>query len=194
MPFLPDTWKAKVTERLWEWRLRVEQARPAAVYSALSAAALWPLVQAAQSTGMLPVLLALGNVVAGVGGNLIAEQIQRWHDQAHLPSEADVATWVATHITTNTDLHQALDTILEHLQVISQARECLQANDRTWFVQTLRTELEALGNLTHFEAHLTGDGTIAQGPGAVAAGQGGIAIGGSVHGNVSLGSSGQRKS
>jgi hypothetical protein len=39
-----------------------------------------PLVQAAQSTGMLPVALALGNVVAGVGGNLIAEQIQRWHD------------------------------------------------------------------------------------------------------------------
>jgi len=26
MPFLPETWKAKVTERLWEWRLCVEQA------------------------------------------------------------------------------------------------------------------------------------------------------------------------
>jgi hypothetical protein len=77
MPFLPETWKAKVTECLWEWRLRVEQARPAAVYSTLSAAALWPLVQAAQSTGMLPVALALGNVVAGVGGNLIAAQV-RW--------------------------------------------------------------------------------------------------------------------
>jgi formylglycine-generating enzyme required for sulfatase activity len=171
MPFLPETWKAKVTECLWERRLRVEQARPAAVYSALSAAALWPLAQAAQSTGMLPVALALGNVVAGVGGNLIAEQIQRWHDQAHLPSEADVATWVTTHITTNTDLRQALDTILEQLQVISQARECLQANDRTWFVQTLRTELAELGNLTHFEAHLTGDGAVAQGTGARAVGK-----------------------
>ena len=70
-----------------------------------------------------PAALALGNVVAGVGGNLIAEQIQRWHDQAHLPSEADVATWITAHITTNADLRQALDTILEHLQVISQARE-----------------------------------------------------------------------
>jgi len=87
MPFLPETWRAKVTERLWEWRLRVEQTRPATVYSALSAAVLWPLVQAAQSTGMLPVALALGNVVAGVGGNLIAEQIQRWHDQAHPPQK-----------------------------------------------------------------------------------------------------------
>src|SRR5215471_4613675 len=87
MPFLPETWKAKVTERLWEWRLRVEQARPAAVYSALSAAALWPLVQAAQSTGMLPVALALGNVSAGVGSNLLAEQIQRWHDQTPPPQK-----------------------------------------------------------------------------------------------------------
>ena len=52
MPFLPETWKAKVTERLWEWRLRVERAGPAAVYSALSATALWPLVQEAQSMGL----------------------------------------------------------------------------------------------------------------------------------------------
>jgi len=130
MPFLPETWKAKVTERFWEWRLRVEQARPVAVYSTLSAAALWPLVQAAQSTGMLPVALALGNVVAGVGGNLIAEQIPRWHDQAHPPSEVNIATWITAHITTNADLRQALDTILEQLQVISQARECLQVRDQ----------------------------------------------------------------
>jgi hypothetical protein len=67
MPFLPEARKAKVTERLWEWRLRVEQAGPAAVYRALSAVALWPLVQAAQSMGMLSVALALGNVVAWRG-------------------------------------------------------------------------------------------------------------------------------
>ena len=53
------------------------------------------------------------------------------------------------------------------------------------FMQTLRTELAELGNLTHFEAHRTADRAIAQGIGAVAAGQVGIAIGGSVHGNVS---------
>lgn len=58
MPFLPDTWKAKVSECLWEWRLRFAQARPAAVYTTLSAAALWPLVLAAQSEGLLPVALA----------------------------------------------------------------------------------------------------------------------------------------
>src|SRR5215510_10227165 len=69
-----------------------------------------------------------------------------------------------------------LDTVLEQLQVISQAQECLHANDLTWFVQTLRTELEALGNLARFEAHLTGDGAIAQGTGAWAVGQQGTLI------------------
>jgi len=64
------------------------------------------------------------------------------------------------------DLRQARNTILEHVQVISQARDGRQANDRAWFVQTLRTELEALDNLARFEAHLTGDGAIAQGTGA----------------------------
>jgi len=64
------------------------------------------------------------------------------------------------------DLRQALNTILEHVQVISQAQEGLQANDCAWFVQTLRTELEALDNLARFEAHLMGDGAIAQGTGA----------------------------
>src|SRR5262249_56793900 len=92
MPFLPETWKAKVTEHLWEWRLRVEQARPAAVYSALSAAALWPLVQAAQSTGMLPVALALGNVVAGVGGQLIGQQNSPRQGPAPPPPPKDHAT------------------------------------------------------------------------------------------------------
>jgi len=162
MPFLLETWRAKVSERLWEWRLRFEQARPAAVYTTLSAAALWPLVQAAQSDGLLPVALALGHVVAGVGSNLIAEQIQRWRDQAQPPSEADVDAWITAHIATNTDLRQALDTILEHWQVISQAQEHLQADGRQWFVQTLRTELTAMDNLTRFEAQLTGSGAIAR--------------------------------
>jgi hypothetical protein len=161
MPFLPETWKAKVSDRLWEWRLRFEQARPAAVYTTLSAAALWPLVLAAQSEGLLPVVLALGNVMAGVGGNLIAEQLQRWHDQAQPPSEADVDAWIAAQITTDAALRQELDTILERLQVISQAQERLQADDRQWFAQTLRTELAAMGNLARFEAHLIGDGAIA---------------------------------
>ena len=54
MPFLLDTWRAQVIERLWEWRLRLQQARPAAVYTTLSAAALWPLVWPAAGAAAIP--------------------------------------------------------------------------------------------------------------------------------------------
>jgi hypothetical protein len=184
MPSLLETWTAKISERLWEWQLRIEQARPSSVYTALCAAALWPLVQAAQHEGILPIVLALGNVMAGVGGNLIAEQLQRWHDRANPTSEAEVDAWLQEQVATNTDLRQELDTILEHLQVISQARTHLNTDDRQWFVQTLRTELTAMGNLARFEAHLTGSGAIAQGDHAQAVGAGGTLVGRDVHGDV----------
>src|SRR5688572_11569433 len=124
MPFTLETWKAQVYERLWDWRLRLEQARPTSVYGTLSAMALWPLVQAAQSEGMLPMALALGNVAAGVGGNLIAEQVQRWRDHADTTphDEAAIAAWLKEQLATQADLRLALDTILERLAVVSQAQ------------------------------------------------------------------------
>ena len=116
--------------------------------------------------------LALGNVAAGVGGNLIAELVQRWRDHAdETPhDEAAIAAWLKEQLATQADLRLALDTILERLAVVSQAQTNLDEAHRTWFVQTLRQELAAMGNLARFEAHLTGSGSIAQGPGAIAAG------------------------
>lgn len=109
MPSILAHWKDRVYERLVDWRLRLEQARPRSVYTALSAAALWPLVQAAQSEGVLPVAVALGSVAAGVGGNLLAEQIQRWNDQAEGISEADIEAWIATQVAADTEFRQTLD-------------------------------------------------------------------------------------
>jgi formylglycine-generating enzyme required for sulfatase activity len=184
MPALLETWTAKISERLWEWRLRFEQARPSSIYTALCAAALWPLVQAAQSEGIIPIVLSLGNVMVGVGGNLIAEQLQRWHDRANPTSEAEVEAWLQEQVAISTDLCQELDTLLERLQVIPQASTHLNADDRQWFAQTLRTELTAMGNLARFEAHLTGSGAVAQGDHAWAVGAGGTLIGRDVHGDV----------
>ena len=60
MAFDLSTWKERLTERLWQWRLGVEQAKPQALYTTLSAAALWPLVQAAQVDGVLPMAMVWG--------------------------------------------------------------------------------------------------------------------------------------
>jgi uncharacterized protein YecT (DUF1311 family) len=185
MPFTLETWKAQVYERLWAWRLRLEQARPTSVYSTLSAMALWPLVQAAQSEGMLPMAMTLGNVAAGVGGNLIAEQVQRWRDHAAEAShdEATIAAWVKEHLATQADLRLALDNILERLEAVPQAQATLDEAQRVWFAQTLRQELAAIGSLARFAAHLTGSGSTAQGPGAAAAGARGVA-GSNIQGSV----------
>lgn len=180
MPSILAHWKDRVYERLVDWRLRLEQARPRSVYTALSAAALWPLVQAAQSDGVLPVAVTLGSVAAGVGGNLLAEQIQRWNDQAEGISEADIEAWIATRVAANTEFRQTLDTILDHVEAIPRTLTVLDDTGREWFTQTLRDELGAMGNLPRFEAHLRGSGAIVQGPGAVGAGAGGTAIGGDV--------------
>ena len=184
MPFTLETWKAQVYERLWDWRLRLEQARPASVYSTLSAMALWPLVQAAQSEGIIPIAVALGNVAPGVGGTLIAEQVQRLRDPAEETShdEAAIASWVKEHVATQADLCLALDTILDRLELVSQAQTALDEAHRPWFVETLRQELAAMGNLARFEARLTGSGSIAQGPGAMAAGERGVA--GNIQGSL----------
>jgi hypothetical protein len=180
VPAIWETWKDRFFERLVDLRLRFEQDKSGMVYTALCAVALSPLLQAARSEGILPVAQALLNVAAGVGGNLIAEQIQRWKDQSDSSSETQIAAWIESQAATNAGLRQAMDAILEHLEAIQRARQGLSKNTRQWFVQTLRHELQGMGNLARFEAHLTGAGAIAQGTGAVA-------VGGNVYGDIYTG-------
>jgi hypothetical protein len=59
MPVIWDTWKDRFFERLVDLRLRFEQTRPHSVYTALCAAALWPLAQAAHGGDFVSVVLAL---------------------------------------------------------------------------------------------------------------------------------------
>ena len=122
MPSIWDTWKDRFFERLVDLQRRFVQARPQSVYTALCAAALLPLAQAAHGGELMAVVLALGSVSAGVGSNLIAKQFQRWRDQAEPPSEAQVATWVASQANANTEVRQALDAILEYVEAIQQAQ------------------------------------------------------------------------
>ena len=187
MAFTPETWKTAFTEHLSQWRQRMQQGGITSVYAFVSAMTLWP-VGAALHGGDVGAAVALGGVLAGVGGNLIANRLQRWQD------ETDAARQLTAEVATEPVLRAELDAVLEKLDAVAQARDALPEAERQWFTETLRTELTRLGNASHYTAQLTGSGAIAQGPGAVAAGQGGIAIGGSVHGNVSLSSGEERKS
>jgi formylglycine-generating enzyme required for sulfatase activity len=184
MAFDVQVWRERVAQRTMGWKDRWEQAQAAGVtslYAFLSAMALWPVVEAYQQ-GDLAAILALGGVVAGVGGNLLANQIQSWKD------ETDAARTLARAAMENEDIRSAIDAVLEHLQVIPQAQSALSESDRAWFAGTLREELARLGNLErpHYHAILTGSGAVAQGPGAKAAGEGGV-VADAVHGTVITG-------
>jgi len=188
MDFTLDIWKEQAAAqlaRIGDWlERRKTQDAPYLVYGALCGLSLWPLVEAARAGQVLPVMMALGSVAAGVGGNLIAEQVQRWKEQA---DEAQVAGWVAERAPADPGLREALDGILERLEAVAQAQAGLSEGDRCWFTATLSQEMSRLGNLARFQATLSGSGAIAQGAGAKAVGQGGVLVEGDVHGDVVTG-------
>jgi hypothetical protein len=165
MAFDLNIWKAEVSRRMKGWKPRMQRAGVNSVYAFLSAAALWPMIEAARS-GEWVALAVLGNVLAGVGSNLLANRIQGWKD------EADAAHQLATDAAEDPALRAELDAILEKLEALPQAG--LAESDQEWFTKTLRAELARLGNLARFQATLIGSGAVAQGEDAQAVGERGI--------------------
>jgi formylglycine-generating enzyme required for sulfatase activity len=191
MGFDRITWKAAAAEKLqgigdWLERRRVKEA-PYLVYGTLCGLSLWPLVEAARAGQLLPVVMALGGVAGGVGGNLLAEQVQRWKDRTDRVDEDEIAGWVAEQAPAEAELRQALDAILEELEAIPQAQAALGEEQLAWFAGTLRQELTRLGNLDRFAAALAGPGALAQGPGAQAASGRAVVSGGPIQAPVSTG-------
>ena len=182
MAFDVQVWRERLAIRMEGWQARWERARTSGVsslYAFLSAMALWPVVEAYQQ-GDLAAILALGSVLAGVGGNLLANQIQSWQD------ETDAARQLARAAQENEEIRAALDAVLEHLQVVAQAQAGLDEAGRDWFLEMLRRDVSGLGSGLTLVT-VTAPGAAAVGERAVAAGAGGVAVGGDVHGDVVIG-------
>lgn len=170
MAFDLDTWKERTRERLRDWKPRMERAGVNSVYAFLSAAALWPVVEAAQA-GNWAAVAALGSVLSSLGSNLVANRIQSWKD------EAEAARQIEADVVDDPELRAELDSLIEELDTLTVATQALPEEDRQWFAETLRAELERLGNLARFEAMLTGSGAIAQGEQATAVDERGVFVG-----------------
>lgn len=164
-------------------------------YGALAGCTLLPLLEytftAAQQGQSLPVsaVMSLGSIAGGVGGNILAGQIQAWYEaaaQGHVPTEADILAWLQTNLMQQDDLREALDTMLEKLEALPQAQVALSAADWQSFAQEMRQEMQTLGNLPRFQAYLQGSGVLVQGKRNVVATDNSIAIGRDVQGNVIL--------
>ena len=166
MAFDLTIWKEKAQQRLQDWKPRMQRAGVDSVYAFLSAAALWPVAEALQH-GDLAGLTALGSVAAGVGSNLLANQIQNWKD------EKDAARQLTDAVDENEEIRAALDMVLDELDAFTLAGQALSEEDRQWFAETLKAELEQIDSGISYDATLIGDGAIAQGEGAIAVGAGG---------------------
>ncbi|MCU0485614.1 MAG: hypothetical protein MUC85_05825, partial [Anaerolineales bacterium] len=144
MPFDLTLWKERFSARLPGWKDRMQRAGVKSVYAAVSAAALWPVIEAARS-GEWAALAALGGVVAGLGTNLLATQIQNWKDEHAAAREIEAAA------AEDPALRAELDAVLEKLEALPAAQAQLSDADRTWFAETLHQELPRLGSTLHLE-------------------------------------------
>ena len=151
MAFDLARWKDEFRKRLPGWKTRMQQAGVDSIYAFISAAALWPIVEAARG-GNWAALSALGGVLSGLGGNLLANRIQAWKD------EADAAGRIAEDAPREEALRAELDAVLEALEAVPLAQGTTSEADRDWFANTLRAELAQLGNLVRYETVLISGG------------------------------------
>ncbi|MFN8473874.1 MAG: SUMF1/EgtB/PvdO family nonheme iron enzyme [Anaerolineae bacterium] len=136
-----NTWKQAARDRLVAIRDAFRGRAPGTLYGALSAAAILPVV-AAVNQGDFAALVALTGVVGGVGGNLIANQIQAWKDK----SEAEIAANLTEKAQADDQWREALDTLIEKLDVVAAVEVGLSQADQQWFQETLQAEVERLGS------------------------------------------------
>lgn len=199
MAFTREDWEQQAAKqyqklnKLASW-LR-QQTKPVGIvaYSSLATFTIWPLVEAVATAAAMgnplpvPVLTAVGAIMGGVGGNLLANQVQSWYDDARdgkPPSQNDVLAWIRRNVSQKEELRTEIDRVLEQLQAIPQAQAAVQAENWVVLVEELREDMKRLGNLPRFEAHLQGDGIIAQGENIKIAKDNSLIVERDLHGDV----------
>ena len=149
-----ENWRQAVSEKLNKLSKRLNGMTPSMLYGTLCSATILPVISAA-TQGDFASVAALTGVVGGVGGNLIANQIQSWRDR----SEEDLATELINNAQGDDQWRQTLDTLLAEFQAPHQIQANLNKADRTWFTDTLKDQLAQLDS--NFTLHR--DGTLVMG-------------------------------
>jgi formylglycine-generating enzyme required for sulfatase activity len=150
MAFDLKAWKVKLVEGLQGWRPRMERAGAHSVYYFLAATALWPVVEAVRG-GDWSAASALGGLAAGVGTNLLANQLQGWKDGA------DAAEKLEKAVEEQDGLRAEVDAVLEKLEALQLAGQGLSQAERIWFTETLGRELGRVGSTLRMPVFIEGD-------------------------------------
>jgi len=121
------------------------------LFGYLATMTLYPLVVAAAEGELVPVVVALGSIAGSVGGNLIANKVQRWKDEATAIEELE------RELPESAELRQALDQILSKLGVIEDAQREMEEDERRSFASRLDREVQPYqADLSRVYATLTG--------------------------------------
>lgn len=149
-----NAWRQATRARLLGLTDAVREMTPGMAYGALCSASLLPVVTAANG-GDFTALVALSGVVGGVGGNLIANQIQTWKDR----SDEELAVELTTLAREDAQWRETLDTLLAELETPRVVQAILSEADRDWFAETLRAGLAEVGS----GLKVSNDGTLVVG-------------------------------
>jgi hypothetical protein len=185
-----QTWKDRIRQRVDASAHLLRKMTPGMTYGAISASTILPVV-AAVNGGDYAALVALTGVAGSVGGNLIANQIQKWHDK----DEAQLAAELGQLAEAQPEWRDALYALMLRLETPTMVQAVLGEKEWERFQRLLSEELAELGNQQKYEVYLTqntsykaevsGSGAVAQG-GSVAAGQGGAAVGRDNYGGIHI--------
>lgn len=169
MAFDFKTWQAQTKKRLRNWKKWMAASGIDSIYATLATSALWPLAQAALSDPF-SAGAELMKLLGGVGTNLLANKVQAWKDKSPERAVQEIAQELQREAPEQPDLRREIDAVLQKLEVLRLAQQALPAAERKWFEETLRSELQRLGNVNL----LQGSGSIVSGAGAKGAGERGV--------------------
>jgi len=151
-------WKEKAQTRLRAFAGEVGRWTPGLLYGGLAASTVFPLVEAtgqAMATGNFGMLLSLGSLAGSlVGGNLLAEQISRWHDR----TEAEIAGELAANAESDPAWQDAVDELLLKFDALGIVQAVLPERDWDRFQRMLQGELAKLGNGEKYASYFINTG------------------------------------
>jgi hypothetical protein len=184
-------WKERIRQRLEASAHLLCKMTPGMTYGAISASTILPVVTAGYG-GDVGALITLGSIAGGVGGNLIANQIQKWHDK----EETQLAAELGQLAETQPEWRDALDALLLELETPRVVQAILGEAEWDRFQRLLREELTKLDNVQKYEIYLThsttyqatvsGSVSAVQGHDNVGVGAGGVGVRGNVEGGIRL--------
>jgi formylglycine-generating enzyme required for sulfatase activity len=152
MPVRLDEWRDRLPAAFRDLgrRLRGEGVNYS-VYAALVAAMLWPLIKLTLGQPG-DTVKAIMEVLTGLGSNVTAGKIQAWLEQG--PSEVDLSRTIGLELRQDPGLRTALDELIERLDAVRLAGLSLSPDDRVWFRDALRDELDRSGAGARFREAL----------------------------------------